>query len=108
MKQLWKPGQPSSRFGLRSDPRTKVFVPSEQIPRPAHCSVLFLAHVVGARLRNPNPEPKPSFWLDVNAVMDRRRGGWEASQKLSKHTRVSQNAVVPLSLAGPPALEGTF
>lgn len=37
------------RFGLRSDPRTKVFVPSEQIRTPAHCSVRVSAHIVGAR-----------------------------------------------------------
>lgn len=103
-----KPGQQSSRFGWRSDSRTKVFVPSEQIPRPAPCSMPFSAHVMGAWLRNPNPEPKLSFWPDMNVITGGCCRVWQSNQKLAKHKRVSENAVVTLSLASPPAPEGTF
>lgn len=90
-------GAAEFRFGLRSDPRTKVFAPSEQIRRPAHCSVPASAQVVGAWVRSPNPEPELSFLLDMNAVPDGRCGGWEASQKLTKHIRVSKCDGHPVS-----------
>lgn len=69
MKQQWKLGQQNPKFGLGSDSRTEVAMPSEQIPRTGHCGVPFTAHIW--ELRNPDSEPKMSFWLDMCADTDR-------------------------------------